>query len=462
MNRTMLVLTDRHHRQVFDHLFPGDGLEAAAVLLCNHGQGKEIDRLIVDSSILIPHDTSQRKRGFLSWPFADSFTPETITKIDQSGQSIVTIHSHPNNFPEFSERDNKTDEELFTSICHWFDDQRLNGSAIMLPDGRVRARVVNADGEFTEMDSVSVVGDSIRIWRQTKELDCTGYTNKLAQTFGSSTLNLLRGLRIGIVGCSGTGSVIAELLARNCVGELVLVDPDVLEEKNLNRIIGGTMNDARRNRAKVDVIQGSIGAMGLGTKVFVCQHDTSNLEVVKALIDCDVLFGCVDSAYGRFDLDCIASAYLIPYFDVGVHLAADGEGGISMADAVSHYIHPEGKSLLERSAYTMDQVTAEKWQRTDSSYYEAQQKNGYLAAVGEEQPAVVSINMQAACLAFNDFLARLHQFRLDDNREFSTQRYRLTHGYYEREADNGGQHPLLTKYVGTGDRSVLVKNNIIQ
>ena len=40
-----------------------------------------------------------------------------------------------------------------------------------------------------------------------------------------------------------------EQLARNCVGELVLVDPDRVEEKNLNRILNATMDDARQGRA---------------------------------------------------------------------------------------------------------------------------------------------------------------------------------------------------------------------
>ena len=91
---------------------------------------------------------------------------------------------------------------------------------------------------------------------------------------------------------------------------------------------------------------------------------------------------------------------MIPYFDVGVDIEADGKGGITSADAVSHYIHPEGGSLLSRGAYTMEQVTAENWQRKDPAYYQEQRVAGYLAAVGEEQPAVMSVNMQAACMGF--------------------------------------------------------------
>ena len=310
------------------------------------------------------------------------------------------------------------------------------------------------------MSTISVVGDNIHIWKQLRQKKQTAYHGKLSQTFGQGTLDLLRNMRVGVVGCSGTGSIIIELLVRNCVGELVIVDNDVIEEKNLNRIINSTMSDARKKWPKVSTIKQAIRRIGMNTNVEAVQGLTDSSEVVRALVDCDVIFGCVDSAFGRYHLDCLASAYLTPYFDVGVHLEANGKGGITAADAVSHYIHPEGDSLLSREAYTMEQVTAENWQRKDPAYYQQQHMAGYLAAVGDEQPAVMSINMQAACTAFNDFIARIHHYRFDDNREFASQRFRLVHGHHESTADKGKPHPLIKKYMGTGDGSLLVRNNI--
>ena len=297
------------------------------------------------------------------------------------------------------------------------------------------------------------------MWKQIKKQKQTAYHDKMSQTFGGGTLDLLRNLRVGVIGCSGTGSIVIELLVRNCVGELVIVDNDILEEKNLNRIMNGTARDARAGRLKVDSIRDAVKRMGLDTEIHAYRELTDSPDVVEALADCDALFGCVDSAFGRYHLDCLASAYLIPYFDVGVHIEADGTGGIDSADAVSHYVHPEGRSLLSRGAYTMEQVMAENWRRTDPAHYRRQRMAGYLAAVGEEQPAVMSINMQTACMAFNDFMARIHAYRFDINREFGVQRFRLVHGCYENECDDGGPHPLFEKYKAAGDASLLVRNN---
>ncbi len=186
--------------------------------------------------------------------------------------------------------------------------------------------------------------------------------------------------------------------------------------------------------------------------------DTKNKEVIEALADCDVIFGCVDSATGRYHLECIATAYFIPYFDVGVHLEANSKSGITHADVASHYIHPESSSLITRGVYTSEQLTSEGWRKDDKDYYEKNRMAGYLKAVDEDQPAVMSVNMQAACLAFNDFLARLHRFRLDDNSEFNIQRFQLVHGVYLKEEESEGKPaPIFKKYLGMGDHSFLIQ-----
>ena len=461
MSEILLAMTGNFHRELHRHLFPGDGLEAAAVVLCNQGTGKRYRRLLATDLLSVPHRRTDRKRDHVSWPFAEHLPPDRISAIDRDGQSVLTVHSHPAGCDAFSATDDANDRELFASVCSWFDDDRPNGSAIMLPDGRVMARTANAHGIFSPMRSAAVVGSDIRIWKATDRRDLGASHRKLEQTFGAGTLRLLRTLRVGVVGCSGTGSIVIELLARNGVGELVIVDDDIVEEKNLNRILHSTADDARAGQAKVEAVRRSVEASGMDVRVEAVRGLTDSREAARALIDCDVIFGCVDSARGRYHLDCLASAYLIPYFDVGVNLEADGTGGIEAADAVAHYVHPDGSSLLSREAYDMEQVTAENWRRQDPEYYRRQRVAGYLAAVGEEQPAVMSVNMQAACMAFNDFLARIHRFRLDSNEEFGIQRCRLAHGDYEHDIDDGSPHPLMARYVGSGDRSVLVRNNIL-
>ena len=454
-----LSLTKNLYDDLRTHLYPDDGLESVAIMLCHSGIGKLGIRMMVNQLILINTEFCyERSSKRLCWPFASCFSPEKISEIDELGFSVMTIHSHPSGFSDFSEIDDKNDRELFSSVCNWFDDGRPNGSAIMLPNGEIFARFVNHAGAFSPIQTVSVIGEDISIWKQSSiRRKIPGFGLRIAQTFGKGTYQLLRKIRAGVVGCSGSGSIIVELLSRNCIGHLVIVDPDHLETKNLNRVINSTKADAGKKTPKVELLKRSIRRMGMGTEVDALKSDTRDRQVIEALADCDVLFGCVDSAEGRYHLECIASAYFIPYFDVGVNLESDDMGKILQADAVSHYMHPNNTSLMARGGYTTEQVTAESWHRTNREYYESQRIAEYLADVNEDQPAVMSINMQAACLAFNEFIARLHNFRLDGNDDFSTQRFRFVHGYSENLGNKASSDPLFSQFSGKGEKSDLIK-----
>ena len=136
----------------------------------------------------------------------------------------------------------------------------------------------------------------------------------------------LRRLTVAVVGVSGTGSPLVEMLFRLGVGRLLLVEPDVINEENLNRIVYATRADI--GRLKVEVVGDAIERAGLGTEVVRIPKYISDREVVEAIAEADFIFGCMDGAEGRNVLNRLATCYLLPYIDVGVKLLADGTGTI--------------------------------------------------------------------------------------------------------------------------------------
>lgn len=452
-----LSLSGIQHQKLHRHLL-NDGLESVALIFCHQSKSKNQTKLVAFNITLISNQECQRSKTNVTWSVEKYFTSKQIEIMDKNKLSLITIHSHPSGFDDFSTLDDDNDKRLFLSVNNWFDDDRVNGSTVMLPDGSIFGRIVGNKGKFIPFSHISIAGSSIKILRHKKE-NCKvpESAKRIAQTFGKGTFSVLRRLKVGVIGCSGTGSIMIELLARNCIGELIIIDPDTVEEKNLNRILNTSLTDAQQNRPKVVILKKAIEKIGLGTKVSIYQSTTYDKEVISALKQCDVLFGCVDSAIGRYHLDCISSAYLIPYFDVGVSLESDKKGSISQAIMVSHYIEPATSSLLSREAYTAEQVSAENLKTNNPNHYEQQKKEGYITGIDEDQPAVISINMQASCMAFNDFMARIHNYRLDDNKEFSVQKISLTHSYYEHKQDNNSIHPLFSKDLGKADQSNLLK-----
>jgi hypothetical protein len=247
-------------------------------------------------------------------------------------------------------------------------------------------------------------------------------------------------------------------LARLGVGRLVLIDPDTVEEKNLNRIINSGCRDALRERHKVDVLADSVQRMGFGTELEPYPKNIcDSAAAVKAAASCDVLFGCVDKHEGRLLLNKIASFYLMPYIDLGVRADADGTGNVSYVGGAIHFIQPGKSSLLSRGAINLETAGAEHMKRKDPAGYEQQVEEKYIRGVREDRPAVISLNAQAASLAVNEFLARLHPFRADPNGECARTAFDLTNGLLIKESeDEFPRCEVLGKHVGRGDMRPLL------
>lgn len=446
-----LRIAGKHYEELKQHLFPGDGKEAVAIAICGRSQFNNSDRLLVHEIIKIPHDScSVRSSDQITWP--TQLLIPALERVSKRSLAILKIHSHPTGYPYFSSTDDSSDRELFESVFGWMEDEYVHGSAVMLPDGKIFGRIFKADLSNIPFDKVSVASDDIKLWSNSDEpIEKAAFQLRTIQAFGEGTTQKLKKLKVGVVGCSGTGSPTIELLTRLGVGELVLIDPDVIEQKNLNRIYNSTMDDTLNANFKVDVLKSAINRIGIGT---VTHTYSSNIFkdrlAVQDLIDCDVIFGCVDSVDGRHLLNLISSFYLVPYFDLGVKLISDGKGGIDQIMGTVHYIQPGGSSLRTRGVYTEEDLRAAAMFRENREFYDEQRKSGYIVNINVDSPAVISINTQVSSMAINDFLARIHPFRYDSNREFAINRFSLTDGYFMNE-DGGEPDEYLAKFTGRGD-----------
>lgn len=454
-NKVKFRLSGRQHAALKSYLYPGDGKETVVIALCGISRQitSDIRRSIVciNEIVEIPRNAYiERTEIKVTWNTA--YLPEIFKKAQRKGQVILKMHSHPAGVANFSEVDNQSDKELFISAAGWLDTDFPGLSAVMLPDGKIIVRTVDSSGKFGEVESILVAGDDVNIWYEdsTVSINIPEHSVRTAQVFGSRTTALLSKLTIGIIGISGTGSPVVEMLYRLGVGSLILVDPDVVEEKNVGRIYNSTLKDAEEKRHKVNVLNDVIIKSGLSTNVIPIAKDVFNNDVIHELIQCDILFGCIDSVDARDLLNRISSFYLIPYFDLGIKLEADGLGGVNQVCGSVNYIQPGGSSLFSRGVYTASDLQSSSMKRSNPEQYKEQLHSKYIKGVQEDRPAVISVNTLIASLAVNEFLARIHPFRDDPNNSFYTIGISLTQSRLISD-DNDSPCKILEKYVGRGD-----------
>ncbi|MDB4875600.1 MAG: thiamine biosynthesis protein ThiF [Gemmatimonadetes bacterium] len=462
-SRVRLRMTEAQHATVYQHLFPGDGYEAVAVLVCGRGGTPGDEVLLVHTVVPIPHDEcAERTPVRVTW--STDRLRRLLEGAAKHAQALVKVHSHPGGWLDFSEWDDSSDRALFPSIYGWLDSNRPHLSLIMMPTGLIRARAVSADGTFSEVESVAAIGTAIRelivapssavgVVHDAHDHRAERHTVRTRQAFGDGTTDRLGRMSIGVVGCSGTGSWVVELLARLGVGQLTLVDPDRVEHLNLNRIVHATTADAETSRPKVEVMTRAVASMGTGIHVDAYVEDVITPRMVRRLSRCDAIIGCVDSIDARDVLGRISTYYILPYVDVGVRLVADGHGGISHVVGSAQYVHPNSPSLLDRGLYTAKQLADAGLRRSDPAAYAEQVKAKYISNADEDRPAVASVNAFYASLAVNELLARLHSFRDDEPAlgvTISLSQLRII------LPDGGPPSPGLVKRTGRGDASPLL------
>lgn len=447
-------ISGKHYDHLVRHLYPGDNKEAVAIALCGRNIHNEDQTLCIKEILEIPYEACyDRRSDLVRWP-TDLINP-LLEKAKKHNYAVLKIHCHPGGGEFFSSFDNESDFNLFSSIHAWLDIDQPHASCIMLPDKRIFGRFFSSKMQSEVIHQISIAGSTIFNWYYENETPVQENLQiRNMQAFGKKTIAMLTKMKIGVVGCSGTGSPVIEQLKRLGVGELVLVDPDHIDFVNLNRIIGSSFEDATMKIPKVSVMEREIEKVGFKTKVKIFHAHISRYDIVKELSQCDILLSGVDGAEGRHILNMISSHYIIPLIDMGVKLDADGKGGINSIFGSVHFIQPGGSSLLSRRQYNIESLRSEGIKRSNKEEFE---RNQYLANVNESSPAVISINMHVSAIAVNELLARIHPYRNIGNDEIDVIRVMFSDCTTYPESDKD-PCPFFTKYTGAGDTEPLLSN----
>jgi molybdopterin-synthase adenylyltransferase len=166
---------------------------------------------------------------------------------------------------------------------------------------------------------------------------------------------------VGIVGLGSVGSILAESLARMGVQRVILVDHDIIEERNLDRTLGVTRADL--GASKVDVARRQFMASSTSShpRVTAVEATVLSLEGIAAILDCDVLVSCVDRPWPRFLLNATSYSHLIPLIDGGIAVHVNEESQLQHLTWSAHTVGP-GRSCLfclgavRRSDVSLDQA----------------------------------------------------------------------------------------------------------
>jgi molybdopterin-synthase adenylyltransferase len=332
------------------------------------------DQFAVDSDFVVRHVKEARSRE----------------------ESLLLAHSHPGAYsiPHFSNADTRGEANLY-ALLQLRLPGRIHGAVVFAPGG-VCARLIYPDQTVNAV-KVRVIGRHAQTFHTAQE--ATSSTSSSIHSrqeliWGSQGQNLLRNATVGIIGAGGTGSVVAQQLIHLGVGNLIIIDPEIVILSNLSRIVGAYLSDVGHTM-KVDVIARLAQNVNPEVHVHAIPETVCNASVLRELVGADLLFLCTDGHYSRAVINALGIQYLIPVVDLGFRIEMNKtKDRVASAVGEVRIVVPGGYCLCCAGVLDADRILAEKTNPQERAAFP-----GYFINLDVPDPSVITLNSMIGSLA---------------------------------------------------------------
>ncbi len=132
---------------------------------------------------------------------------------------------------------------------------------------------------------------------------------------GKESQKKLGDSKVSIIGIGALGTSVLEMLARTGIGNIKIIDRDVIEISNLHRQKLFTEEDV--NKPKVIVAKERVLQINSNVKIesFMADLDFDNIHLLQ---DSDLILDCTDNIYTRFLINDFAKKKNIPWIFASV------------------------------------------------------------------------------------------------------------------------------------------------
>lgn len=253
MNR--LTLTEEQHDLIVSVIAARPSVESAVVLL-GHCHDTDAGTRYLLRDVQVPPDSAYAERNEHRAVLHSAYVGPAVRQARGAGAFVGFLHNHPGvERPAFSRLDDQGEATLEPFLGRQFESGRHLSVVAGTREWTAREfgkRVSNP----SDVEVVVVGKDVRRITRADASPAAPGRYERQLRAFGPEGQQSLERLRVGIIGLGGTGSLVAQQLAHLGVGHMTLVDFDLVDESNLNRLVGAGAVDV--GRPKIEVIGASI------------------------------------------------------------------------------------------------------------------------------------------------------------------------------------------------------------
>ncbi len=142
---------------------------------------------------------------------------------------------------------------------------------------------------------------------------------------GKGSQEKLRKASVAVVGLGALGGISAELLARAGVGNLLLIDRDVVELSNLQRQLLYSEGDIGKPKAEAALHR--LKAINSGIEMEFSITDINHKNIEKVLKNCSLILDCTDNFSTRYLINDFSRKTKVPWIYAA---AIEGKGALML------------------------------------------------------------------------------------------------------------------------------------
>jgi molybdopterin/thiamine biosynthesis adenylyltransferase len=383
-------------------------VETAGVMLASVVGGEDGATRVLGRRMRWIAESFYIQRGVDHMTIASEGYVPFLGEAESLGAIAIWVHTHPGEeaWPKASSWDDEVDKEI-ADLFRIRSGSDYYSMLIVSPRHRHFAftgYLEKDGGKAIPFGRTWIVGDrlaSIRAF-DAPAAPLNAAFDRNVRAFGGGIQEALGDLCVGVVGCGGTGSAVAEQTARLGVRKFVLCDPDQLSTSNVTRVYGSSPVDVGKD--KVEMLAAHLLRIAPETQCRVTKSMITSETTARMFSSCDVVFGCTDDNAGRLVLSRLATYFLTPVIDCGVLLSSGVDGELVGIDGRVTTLVPGQACLICRGRIDTKRAGAELMTPGERKRLEDE---GYAPALGRVEPAVVPYTTLVAATAVTEFLERL-------------------------------------------------------
>ena len=419
--KTIIKFENQKLNELRSYLLKDLNHEYYAVL---YGKHQKIDEknFIITIKDIVYYNQEYKNQTIASISIDSSFRSKCLEELDGriDVDTFIDVHTHPfsSGEPFFSSID--TDDEINMKKYLVKKGNKIKYASIVFSRDMYKARVWEYENKkvFPSYACIKTQKVSELIENRSQHEFIKSYDSQIEMfdrsilALGIDTMkSIMSNQVITIVGVGGVGSILAENLVHMGFQNINLVDYDVVEISNLNRLVGAKYEDAQKKEKKVNVVYKHLKSINPFSIVKKYDNSVFDKKIEKVIALSDWVFLTTDNYSSCVKVQELCFKYYVPFISAATNILVENHKIVDIRGEI--ILVRIGDKLCLNCLGKIDKKELIYETHPDKNIREQMVQKGYVRGANIKDPAVKTLNSMVATIA-TDILINQYTERQKD------------------------------------------------